>query len=993
MPRKGIKDLIIIRGKNHYSHDIESTVERAHPAVRAGGAIAFSVDAAGGEQPVVVAEIDRSRLDGGPDETSALEDVVQAIRLSVSAEHGVQVQDVALIKLRTIDKTSSGKLARRACRQRFLEGRLETELPYQTGAPSSGGGVRAPSVRPSSPGDPPSVGPTFAERLRQQTPEACRDLLTAYVKQQIVKIMGPDAERAVTSGSPIGLDSLAVFELTGRVDKDLGVKLPMAQLHEGISVSWLVDYLLQSGVAELEAARARPAGAGQRSSRLTVPLQSPLVRRPFFCITGTLGIALHLRGLAQAMGQDQPFYALQAPGIDDQEAPLRTVEALAQRYLEEVRHVQPRGPYVIGGYSFGGLVAYELAQRLTALGEQVSRLLLIDTVTVAPDDRPPPRVSAHAGAFELLSVLRGGRGMKLSEHPCTAEDLAQMSAAERQDLLLQELAAAGGSAQEPLLRRILAVHMASMEAMRSYRPRAYQGPVTLVRAEGGLPEGLVHPSRDLRMQNHDPRLGWGPLCSDLRVIPAAGDHLTMSMSPFVFDLGAAARAEIEGSGHIEVDLAALTARGGEAPPPAPAVSPASHAEAAVIFNPFHPDFIADPYPMLHRLRAEDPVHWSSMSLWCISRYKDVVAGLRDKRFSADSRHWVNEIRRPREASGGRISLSALSGLSRDESSPQARIYNNTMVTLDPPRHTRLRRLLSPVFEPSAMKRWRGYVQEIVDALLKEAMARTEIDLIRDLALPLPSLLISVLLGLPREDVPMLRQWSSDLMHAFDPLITSDVFRRAGRVAADFEAYMRSHVESTRSAPKGDLLALMLAAEAEGERLTTDELIAHCIFLFMAGFESTTGVIGNGILALLRSSDQMSLLQERPDLIESAVEELLRYDGSIRHVLRTAVEDVDMGGKLIRGGDYVLFLLPAANRDPEEFPDPDRLDLTRKARHHVTFGHGIHYCIGAPLSRLEIQVAIQSAIRAMPRMRLVPDGLRWRTSISLRTLDSLLVTPE
>jgi hypothetical protein len=382
-----------------------------------------------------------------------------------------------------------------------------------------------------------------------------------------------------------------------------------------------------------------------------------------------------------------------------------------------------------------------------------------------------------------------------------------------------------------------------------------------------------------------------------------------------------------------------------------------------------------------------------MSLWCISRYKDVVAGLRDKRFSVDSRHGVNQGRRALDGSGGRISLSALSGWNRDEDSPQSRIYNNIMVTLDPPRHTRLRKLVAPVFEPSAMKRWRGYVQEIVDTLLAEAMGRDEIDLIRDLALPLPSLLISVLLGLPRDDVPKLRQWSSDLMHAFDPLITRDVFRRAGQVAEEFEAYMRSHVESTRSDPKGELLALMLAAEADGERLTNAELIANCIFLFMAGFESTTGMIGNSILALLRNPDQMRLLTERPELIESAVEELLRYDGSVRHVLRTAIEDVDMGGKLIRSGDYVLFLLPAANRDPEEFPDPDRLDLTRKIRQHVSFGYGVHYCLGAPVSRLETQVAIQSVVRAMPRMKLVPCELRWRNSISLRTLESLPVTPE
>jgi cytochrome P450 len=202
--------------------------------------------------------------------------------------------------------------------------------------------------------------------------------------------------------------------------------------------------------------------------------------------------------------------------------------------------------------------------------------------------------------------------------------------------------------------------------------------------------------------------------------------------------------------------------------------------------------------------------------------------------------------------------------------------------------------------------------------------------------------------------------------------------------------MRQHVEKRRqSPPKNDLLGLLLDAEAEGERLTIDELVANCVLLFGAGFETTSSVIGNGVLALLRNPDQLQLLRERPEIAENAVEELLRYDGAIRVSFRTALEDVDIGGKLIRRGDSVLFVLPAANHDPAVFPEPDRLDLTRNAKHHLAFAHGPHYCLGAHLARLEIQSAITALIRH--DFAAVPGGFEWRQSVSFRGLERLRIT--
>jgi cytochrome P450/acyl-CoA synthetase (AMP-forming)/AMP-acid ligase II/thioesterase domain-containing protein/acyl carrier protein len=993
-----IKDLMVIYGRNHYPQDIELAVEHCHPAIRRGCVIAFSIEVGGAERLVVVAEVNREKLSGGPDAPAQrLEDVVHAICMAVSAEFGVQVFDVALIKPKTIDKTSSGKLARRACRQRYLDGRLETDLPCRTGPFTTTGELPAISSKARSARDIPSVGPTLADQVRGLDPEQQRPLLAAYLRKLIETTLGPGADRVDLTQHPrqeFGLDSLAALELTGRVDKDLKIKLPLAKLHEGVSFDWLVEHLLER-LAASDAKHAATSGAadGRRGSPLCIALQPIVVRRPFFCVGGAPGAVLHLRALAQALGRDQPFYALQAPGIDGQEAPLGTIEQLAQRYIEEVKQVQPRAPYIIGGYSFGGLVAYEMAQRLTALGERVSRVILLDTITLAPDDGRRAQVDPSVSYFELLQVFHAFGGRRHRDLPASAEQLAEMSPAEQRALLLRVLSSTGGAAQESLLGNLVAVYEANLEASRRYRPKPYRGPVTLIRAERGFTRSILHPSRELKMELDEPSLGWRALCPELRLVTVSGDHLSMVADPHVRELGATTRAELDAGGTIEISTSASLADGEPVSPVRTEPLSIAPADGGVLFNPFHPDFLEDPYPMLHRLRAEDPVHWGPMSLWCVSRFTDVVAGLRDKRFSADSRHWANRAGQgiPR---GSRVAASVLSGRCReDPDSPQARLYNNLMMTLDPPRHTRLRKLVSTIFEPGSVRRWRGYIQQCVDTMLADALARGNFDVMRDVALPLPITVIAQLLGIPRDDVPMLRQWSFELTQAFDPVITRDVFERADRVAVEFTGYIRRHVEAERSNPRGELLAMLLAAEMEGDRLTMDELIANCVLAFMAGFETTTYVIGNGVLALLRNPEQMQLLLDRPDIIENAVEELLRYDGAFRHIYRTAVEDVDMGGKLIRSGDYVLFLVPAANRDPDEFPDPDRLDLTRKIRQHVAFGQGIHYCLGAPLARLELQIAIQTIVQRMPRMKLIPGGLRWRKSISLRGLDSLQISPE
>jgi hypothetical protein len=382
-----------------------------------------------------------------------------------------------------------------------------------------------------------------------------------------------------------------------------------------------------------------------------------------------------------------------------------------------------------------------------------------------------------------------------------------------------------------------------------------------------------------------------------------------------------------------------------------------------------------------------------MAVWCVTRHADVVAGLRDKRFSVDSRNREGGGERSLGGHSDSMRPSALTAWFRkQESTPLARFYNNAMLFLDPPRHPRLRRLLASSFDPVVMRQWRGTIEDSVAELLSEMRLRRDPDVIRDFALPLPTTIIARMIGIPREDVPMLRRWSYDLTQSFDPIISSEVFQRAERTATDFMQYIREHVDRRRDSPvaASDLLSRMSEAEMDGDRLSMDELVANCILLFVAGFETTTNVIGNGLLALLKNPDELELLRGRPELIEGAVEELLRYDGTFGHVYRTALEDVEMGGKVVKRGDPVLFIIPAANRDPDVFPDPDRLDLTRNAKSHLAFGHGAHYCLGASLGRLEAQIAILAAVQGLPDLRLVPGGTSWRKSLSLRGLDKLRV---
>jgi hypothetical protein len=391
------------------------------------------------------------------------------------------------------------------------------------------------------------------------------------------------------------------------------------------------------------------------------------------------------------------------------------------------------------------------------------------------------------------------------------------------------------------------------------------------------------------------------------------------------------------------------------------------------FNPMDPEFLADPYPMYHRLRAEEPVHLSAMGFWVLTRYEDVVAALRDPRLA-------KEALAPFVAARFGVPVPATVGVS--------------MLDRDPPDHTRLRALVSKAFTPRVVEGLRPRIQNIVDGLLDGVEAKGAMDLIEEFAYPIPVNVICEMLGVPVEDHERFKDWSLDLARGLDLIWLgpdSEVGRRAAVARQGLGAYFRELIAERRARPHGDLLSALIAAEEAGDTLSEIELLATCILLLVAGHETTVNLLGNGTLALLRHPDQLDRLRRDPGLIGTAVEELLRYDGPVQRTARIPSADVTIGSRTIAKGEMVMPFIGAADRDPVQFPEPDRLDLGRADNRHIAFGWGIHFCLGAPLARIEGQIAINTLLRRFPRLALATDKPEFRQSLTLRGLKALPVT--
>ncbi len=390
-------------------------------------------------------------------------------------------------------------------------------------------------------------------------------------------------------------------------------------------------------------------------------------------------------------------------------------------------------------------------------------------------------------------------------------------------------------------------------------------------------------------------------------------------------------------------------------------------------------FKSDPYPLFARFRAEAPVCRvrvpDGRATWLVTRYDDVVALLKDERFIKDRRAAYT----PGQAARQPWIPGPLKPLERN------------MLDLDPPDHTRLRGLVHKAFTPRLIENLRGRVQEIADELLDAAVKRGRLELIRDFALPLPSIVIAELLGIPAKDRHRFHRWSTALLQA--PATTWGLLRLLPPVIA-FIRYLKKLIAARQASPTDDLAGALVRAREAGDALSEDELLAMFVLLLIAGHETTVNLIGNGTLALLQHPDQLNRLREDPELIKPGVEELLRYDGPLLTATeRYAREDADIAGVIIPRGERVFAAVAAANRDASQFEAPDELDLTREPNRHVAFGLGVHYCLGAPLARLEGQIAINTLIRRLPDLRMAAPAasLRRRPGLLLNSLEELPVS--
>jgi cytochrome P450 len=392
---------------------------------------------------------------------------------------------------------------------------------------------------------------------------------------------------------------------------------------------------------------------------------------------------------------------------------------------------------------------------------------------------------------------------------------------------------------------------------------------------------------------------------------------------------------------------------------------------------FKKEMIADPYPTYRRLQANDPIHWDAADgRWVLTRYEDIVAVLRSPAASSDR-------------------ASAAAALAPSSVRPLLAFRANSMINSDAPKHTRLRLLVSKAFTARAVEAMTDNIQRLVDGFLDAAQPRGRMDLIADLAYPLPVTVIAEMLGVPSADRDQFKHWSDELANLAggggSPAdVTLDQYHRIVTAFQELTAYFARVVAERRVRPQNDLLSALARAEEDGDRLSADELYANAVLLLVAGNETTTNLIGNGALALLRHPDQLARLQTEPSLVPTAVEELLRYDSPVQFTGRLLKHEIIVSGKTLEAGKTVLLLLAAANRDPDQFADPDRFDVGRADNKHLAFGLGSHFCLGAQLARLEARLVFQTLLRRLPSLRLDGPAPEFRPHFNLRGLKTLPV---
>jgi cytochrome P450 len=405
-----------------------------------------------------------------------------------------------------------------------------------------------------------------------------------------------------------------------------------------------------------------------------------------------------------------------------------------------------------------------------------------------------------------------------------------------------------------------------------------------------------------------------------------------------------------------------------------AISRSTGTSALSLYHLLDPEVLANPYPLFRRLRTEDPVHWDAfLHTWVVTRYADVLEVLHT--FSAERTHTPEK----------------LNSMGLAQMSPIAQLMVKQMLFMDPPAHTRLRSLASQAFSPARVAVLRSHIREIVNRHLDAVQAKGQMDIIRDLAEPLPGIVTAEMLGVPLGDRHQLKDWSADFAEMLGNFQHNpENAPRMLRTVQDMTAYFRESIRRQKDQPQEGLVHSLMTAEVDGDRLTEEEVVANSIVTMVGGQETTTNLIGNGVLSLLRNPAEMKRLREDISLIPEAIEEMLRYESPSQHTGRLAPADVQLGGRAIHKGQAVMAVMAAANRDPQRFPDPDRFDIGRKDNRHLAFGYAAHFCFGAALARVEGQEALEGILLRLPDLELEPGRLIWRNNLGLRGLTSLPV---
>ncbi|NJN88184.1 MAG: cytochrome P450 [Leptolyngbyaceae cyanobacterium SL_7_1] len=404
-------------------------------------------------------------------------------------------------------------------------------------------------------------------------------------------------------------------------------------------------------------------------------------------------------------------------------------------------------------------------------------------------------------------------------------------------------------------------------------------------------------------------------------------------------------------------------------------------QQSVEFNPFSQAFQIDPYPIYHQLRSISPIHRIqsfSVDQWYITRYQDVQTILNDPRFTVD------DLPHRLEAKASHLKQQG-------DFNHLIQTIHHWLFFLEPPHHTRLRSLLSRSFSAAKVEQLRPQIQVIVDRLLDHFTPGTPVDVMAQLAAPLPTLVSAELLGIPSSKQATLTQWGSILFRVFNRPLSLQDYQLINQVALEFKEYLQEVVSTLRKSPQTSLISQLIVLRDEENRLSEDELLALIGMLFSVGQETTENLIGNGIFALISHPQQLQTLQQHPALIQSAVEELLRYDSPVQILSRTAIADVELDGTTLRRGDKINLLLGAANRDPARFPVPDQLDIRRGEHSKLPFGSGIHYCLGSELARVQGQIAIHTLVQRFPKLTVEVDRVERRKTIVLRGFKVLPIT--